>query len=108
MPQTSGISAIGIWMIACVIMVFGTLTEYGVILYIMMIKPWYDTLINRSTNSVGSIDDYNNYSEDQTQHRISKETARLALLKKIDCISAVMFPILFFSFCIVYLIWIMT
>ena len=32
-PNTSGVSAIGVWMIACIMMVFGALTEYGIILY---------------------------------------------------------------------------
>ena len=35
MPNTSGVNAIGIWMMACIVMVFGALTEYGIILYIM-------------------------------------------------------------------------
>ena len=105
MPQTSGISAIGIWMIACIIMVFGTLTEYGIILYIMITKPSYETLINQSTNSVGIIEAFTNASQDQIQHHLSKESSRLALLKKIDRISSIMFPMVFFSFIILYLVW---
>ena len=38
MPNTNGICAIGIWMLACIIMVFSALIEYGIILFIMMKK----------------------------------------------------------------------
>ena len=50
MPNTSGVNAIGIWMIACIIMVSGALTEYGIILYIMFNKRNLAKIINYKKN----------------------------------------------------------
>ena len=108
MPHTSGVSAVGIWMIACIIMVFGALTEYGIILYIMMSNPCSKPTINQSINSIGFINGHNNFIQDQNQYNIIKEISRRALLRKIDFISSVTFPILSLSFIIGYLIWFMT
>ena len=36
MPNTNGVNAVGVWLISCIIMVFGALSEYGVILYLML------------------------------------------------------------------------
>ena len=104
MPDTSGVSAVGIWMIACIIMVVGALTEYGIILYITMRKTCSKTPDNQSLNSIGFTNDNNNFAQDQNQYHNRKEISCRALLRKIDFVSLVTFPILFLSFVMVYFI----
>ena len=60
MPHTSGVNAIGILMIACIIMVFAALIEYGLILFFMINKPRPEKVINfNNCNCVREYDDSN-------------------------------------------------
>ena len=60
MPRTSRINAMGIWIIACILMVCGALTEYAVILYIVSKKHRISQKINAEKRYCNGKDQDNN------------------------------------------------
>ena len=103
MPNITGVSAIGIWMLACIIMVFGALVEYGGILYLSTRKETNSNSTNRTEKSVGSRENKIEV-EEVTRHQKNHEMNREIFVEKVDSVSLVMFPIIFFVFISVYTI----
>lgn len=129
MPNTSGVNAIGIWMIACIVMVFGAITEYGIILYITFNKRTLAKIINnkatpcnhkddcskRGITTHGSTDNEKIFVVSQnttgckTEKRVqedeqsnSNDNTHYMKLKMIDAVSLFMFPTAFLLFIVVY------
>ena len=95
-PESHGLDAIEIWMIACNLMIFAALSEYGLVLFIMFKKTKVIGKKNkkrRQCNRVGgnSVDGgKNNVDEGSVTER------------KIDLISLILFPIAFSIFISIY------
>ena len=103
MPNITGVSAIGIWMLACIIMVFGALVEYGGILYLSTRKETNFITTNRTEKSVGSRENKLKV-EEVKRHQEKNEMSREIFVEKVDSVSLAMFPIIFFVFVSAYTI----
>ena len=132
MPKASGTNAIEIWMIACMLMVCGSILEYGVILFIMLKKESFSTTV-KVNNSICKHDDKifkvihstdkrinnegnnaalhnlaehgkgNAFSRNDQNHNFDNKTERHdIMLRKVDNASLIVFPIIFLLFIILY------
>ena len=131
-PNTSGVSAIGVWMIACIMMVFGALTEYGIILYFTIKENHYSSDHNCNNRNPPEIacdladsertnhqDDFLEYKKvyvldkktmtwikqsGEKNEEMSRKGATIGenILKKADSFSLILFSSLFLPFTIIY------
>ena len=94
-PHTSGMTAIELWMIMCVVMVFAALCEYGVLIRIASnkkkIKPQNKSM---KWNLSLKLEDKNEPGNDTSR------------LRKIDNVSLIVFPTTFSIFVLMYSIWV--
>ena len=103
MPNTSRISAMGIWMIGCKIMVFGALTEYGILLFLTIMSKNTETPLDQKMSALGfEIKDRTHIEEGTKKHCRKIEINNTMLMTKLDSISLFMFPIIFIIFIVVY------
>ena len=93
--HTSRMTAIALWMIMCVVMVFAALCEYGVLIRIASnkkkIKPQNKS---QKWNSSLKLADMNKHGGQDSR------------LRKIENISLIVFPTTFSIFVLVYCIWV--
>ena len=124
-PMAKGVNALEIWMLCCMLMVFAALSEYGLILLIKFIKNIPLEKINHRLKSASVItnygldlnlhnsnrndtDDGNNPSahEEDGDVNVEQDTRNLngvlLVLQKVDFVSMIIFPIVFFLFLFLY------
>ena len=130
---SASLNAVGIWMVSCIVMVFSALSEYGFLLYIMTYQlrtknnsqdRLKDSKNNRIFASMGTIHSQNrrekgglseNKESRQTEGDLSdqnhadnpsipNEIKLQNKMRKIDSASLFLFPLVFFSFIVVYLV----
>ena len=105
LPNTSGIGAIGVWMLACIIMVFAALIEYGIILFLMTKKQNSSIQINGNvinTVSTFDIDAKNSNAMKNGANVPDNDIIHDIILQRVDTISRFMFPVIFLAFVSVY------
>ena len=94
-PHTSGMTAIELWMIICIVMVFAALCEYGILLRIASkrneVRPK-----SRSQKRIFSLKLENKHE------RIDQPYG----YRKIDNVSLMAFPAIFLLFVMFYCIWV--
>ena len=111
-----------VWMVSCIIMVFSALSEYGVLLYIMTykLKNRNNNLCNLNGSNIhiisGSHDIISkmntairkkDFLADQNDGTNLPEHTTDTLnnkMKKIDSVSLILFPFVFLSFVVCYLV----
>ena len=120
MPNTNGVNAIGVWMISCIIMVFGALTEYGIILSVTSKKGYSEDSSGDNLNDLKSRTrgesrknentlqcvckvDKQTQRKDDTQRPNNTGVSKDKIMERIDEISLIIFPTIFILFIIVYL-----
>ena len=132
MPNTNGVNAVGVWMISCIVMVFSALSEYGLLLYIMtyqrktknndkeilnssnknriFVPMATISSLNRNEKDLVSENKESNQKQDDLNDQnhadnppMATETKLKNTMGKIDSISIFLFPLVFFSFIVVYL-----
>lgn len=133
MPNTNGVNGVEVWMVICIVMVFGALSEYGLLLYMMAYQlktknKHKDRLNDSKTNrifvsmstirsqnrnekDVGSANKESIQKQDDLSYQNHADNPATATeiklndtMKKIDSISLFLFPLVFLSFIILYLL----
>jgi hypothetical protein len=92
-PNTETITAISIWMITCILFVFGALTSYGGILFLHKYKTLPASSVSSSNRSRTGC------TSEMFNETVNKEVLKL---KEIDSVLLGLFPLLFILFNVVY------
>ena len=128
-PKSDGMTACGIWLMFCVVMVFGVLAEYGVILFLKLKKTLQvknhsisptqtiymvdvdqarqesrekkevSEISRKSTNGTQSSENTANQKRDNSRRQLVVE---FGVHKVLDLVSLILFPTTFSFFIIMY------
>ena len=129
-PKSDGITASGIWLTFCVVMIFGAMAEYGIILFLML---RYSVTANRAnvipvaTDGLGSVCQFRRPKvrgneqtspkctttiKDNQLEKYTLGTSKQSIkgqsgvehweYRNLDVISMMLFPVVFFTFVIIY------
>ena len=134
-PKIDDMTALGIWMLACVVMVFGALAEYGIILFLMFRQSLhlkklcgnsikinseenFEQIIQQSTEKKEISENFSknikdnqssvNFTDYRKDHFGHQHVDRPRAYRSLDLFSMKMFPTVFILFIVIYILYFTT